>query len=126
MPRLPIPWRSILVVAGLIVLILLVMNFNQRMAEYHRMSNQLATVRMEATAVIQTQAALLTRVAYASSTEAVEEWAYQDSRWVRSGETLILLVPSGEPTPTPIPTPAPLTAHPPAWRIWWELFFGDH
>lgn len=126
MRRFSIPWRSILVVAGLFLSILLVMQFNQQMAGYHRMTNQLATVRLEGTAVMQTQQALLTRVAYAESTEAAEEWAYEGNRWVRPGETLIVLVPVGEPTPTPPSVPSPVPTDLPNWRIWWELFFGDH
>jgi cell division protein FtsB len=126
MRRFSFPWRSILVVAGLFLAMLLVMSFNQRMADYQRMRNQLATVRLEATAVMQTQVALVTQVGYASSTEAVEEWAYEDSRWVRPGETLIILVPVGEPTPASPAAPPPVSTELPNWRIWWELFFGDH
>lgn len=126
MRRFSIPWRPILVVGGLLLSILLLMQFNQQMAGYHRMMNQLETVRFEGTAVMQTQEALVTRVAYAESTEAVEEWAYEQNRWVRPGETLIVPLPVGEPAPTPPAAPPPLPTDLPNWRIWWELFFGDH
>ncbi len=121
-----IKWRPILVILGLIGLLFLVMNFNQRMAEYDRLDRQLETVRVEATAVMQTQAAMLTEVAYATSADAVEEWAYEQGRWVRAGETPIIPVPAEDATPTPVSPPTQTAQQLPNWRIWWELFFGDH
>jgi len=55
---------------------------------------------------MQTQEALVTQVAYATSDQAVEQWAYRN-KWVRVGEHPVQLEPSGSITPTP--APAPLT-----------------
>jgi cell division protein FtsB len=126
MQQFSVKWRPVLVVLGLIGLLFLVMNFNQRMAEYDRLERQLETVRNEATAVMQTQEAMLTEVAYATSVDAVEKWAYEDGRWVRSGENPVIPVPAEHATPTPVPPPTQTVEQLPNWRIWWELFFGDH
>jgi hypothetical protein len=127
MQRFPAKWRSVFVLLGLIGLLFLVMNFNQRMADYDRLDRQLGAVRTEATAIMQTQETLLTQLAYATSAESVEEWAYENGRWARPGENPIVPVPAGEvATPTPV-SPSPQAAqHPSNWRIWWELLFGDH
>ncbi len=118
-------WRYLLIAFGTMILMVMIVDFNRRMAELDRLSTQLKSVQAQATAVVQTQQALVTKVAYASSTQAVEEWAYRDGRWVRDDEKPIGLVPLGDATPTPSPLPTQVSQTMPNWRIWWELFFGD-
>jgi hypothetical protein len=116
-------WRNILIVLGLFIAVVLLIDFNRRMEELDRLSTKLESVRAEGTTVMQTQAALVTQVAYATSDGAVEQWAYQN-KWVRVGEHPVELVPAGSVTSTPEPPPVTRTENPPNWRIWWELFFG--
>jgi len=116
-------WRNILIVLGLIVAVVLLVDFNRRMEELNRLTTKLEAVRAEGTTVMQTQAALVTQVAYATSDQAVEEWAYEN-KWVRVGEHPVELVPDGSVTPTPEPPPVTQTENLPNWRTWWELFFG--
>lgn len=119
-----IKWRNIIVVIGLILAVILLVDFNHRMEELDRLSAQLNSVRAEATAIIQTQTALAGQVAYATSDVAVEQWAY-GNKMVRPGEHPVGVVPGANITPTPgaelLPQPEKL----PIWRIWWELFFGN-
>lgn len=110
---------------GLILLVVLVVDFNRRMEELNRLTSQLDRVRAEGTAVMDTQEALVTKVAYASSTQAVEDWAYRDGRWVRDDEKPIGIIPTGNATPTSVPPPTQSAQEMPNWRIWWELFFGS-
>ena len=116
-------WRTILVVLGLFLAVFLLIDFNRRMEELNRLNTNLEAVLHEGTAVMQTQVALVTQVAYATSEDAVEKWAYQN-KWVRAGEHPVELVPAGSVTTTPEPLPMTQTESPPNWRIWWELFFG--
>ena len=125
MKRWPVKWKHVLTVVGLVVLVILVIDFNRRLDDLNRLNAQLATVRVEGTEVMQTQNALVTKVAYAGSTQAVEEWAYVDGRWVRQGENPIRVLPASNATPTPSPQPALQTQEFQNWQIWWELFFGD-
>ena len=85
--------------------------------------NQLDSVRAEGTSIIQTQNALVPQVAYATSDQAVEQWAYRN-KWVRVGEHVVQLEPAGSVTATPVPAPVTQAQAQPTWRIWWELFFG--
>lgn len=120
-----IKWRNILIVFGLILAVVLLVDFNRRMEELNRLSTQLNSVRAEATAIIQTQNALAGQVAYATSDVAVEEWAY-DNKMVRPGEHPVSVVPGTDTTPTPELAVTSSGGGIPTWRIWWELFFGSH
>ncbi|HEX7620417.1 MAG TPA: hypothetical protein VF359_04390 [Anaerolineales bacterium] len=119
-----IKWRNIIVVIGLILAVVLLVDFNHRMEELDRLSAQLNSVRAEATAIIQTQTALAGQVAYATSDVAVEQWAY-DNKMVRPGEHPVGVVPGANITPTPGAELLPQPEELPIWRIWWELFFGN-
>ena len=116
-------WRNILVVLGLFLAVVLLIDFNRRMEELGSLTTNLQAVQAEGTAVLQTQEALMTQVAYATADGAVEQWAYTN-KWVRVGEHPVQLEPSGEVTPTPVPSPVIETETQTNWQIWWELFFG--
>ena len=117
-------WRNILIVIGLLLAVILLVDFNRRMEELDRLTAQLNAVGAEATAVIQTQTALAGQVAYATSDLAVDEWAY-GNKMVRPDEHPVEVVPGANLTPTPEPTSVPQAEELPNWRIWWELFFGS-
>ncbi|MEW6400561.1 MAG: hypothetical protein AB1649_02110 [Chloroflexota bacterium] len=118
-----INFRRVVIFAGVFILILLVIEFNTRLEEYNRLSEQRETVRIQATQAAQTQTALQTQVAYAGSDQAVEEWARSEGHYVLEGDQPV--VPLGQsgsepvvvPTPTVVPTPLP------NWQVWWKLFF---
>jgi hypothetical protein len=117
-------WRNVLVVLGLFLAVVLLIDFNRRMEELNVITAKLDAVRAEGTAVMQTQVALVTQVAYATSDEAVEQWAYEN-KWVRPGEHPVELVPTGSASPTSEPLLTTQSDELPNWRIWWELFFGN-
>lgn len=118
-------WRNVLIVLGLVLAVVLLIDFNRRMEELDSLTAKLDSVQAEGTAVMQTQVALVTQVAFATSDQAVEQWAYQN-KMVRDGEHAIQLEPSGTITATPVPAPGPQAQALPTWRIWWELFFGTN
>ena len=119
-----VKWKNILFVLGMFLVVILLLDFSRRLDELDRLTTQLESVSAEATAVMRTQEALMTQVAYASSDASVEEWAYEDGKWVRTGETLVEIVPAGNVTPTVEAVPTAQAIEQPNWRIWWELFFG--
>jgi hypothetical protein len=116
-------WKLILIVAGLLLAVFMLINFNRRMEELNRLSRDREAVYAEGTTIMHTQEALVTRVAYATSDAAVEQWAYEN-KWVRKGEHLIQPVPEGDVPVAPAVPPVTQSETPPNWRIWWELFFG--
>ena len=116
-------WKYALLIIGLAVLALLVMDFNNRMAELRRLSSQQEVVAVQATQLASTKTYLETQMAYADSENAVKEWAYQEGHWVRDGDILVVPLPPEAATPEPsvviqpIPTPASNL------EIWLSLFF---
>ena len=116
-------WRNILIVLGLFLAVVLLIDFNRRMEMLDNLTAKLASVQAEGTSVMQTQNALVTQVAYATSDQAVEQWAYAN-KMVRPGEHVVQLEPSGTVTATPVPVPVTQMEALPNWRIRWELFFG--
>ena len=122
MKRTWLGWKYALLVIGLIVLTLLVMDFNNRMAELRRLSDKREDVAVEATNLIQTQVQLETQIVYATSEGAVEEWAYEEGHMVREGENLVIPLeyPGVTPKVTILPTATPVPKT--NWQIWVSLF----
>jgi hypothetical protein len=114
-------WRFVLIAVGCFVLILLVTDFNNRMAELRRLSTEKERVAGEVTSLVETQAYLETEVAYATSEAAVYRWAYEYRRMTRPEDQLIIPIqPSGStPIATPQPTATPEVIH--NWQVWLSL-----
>lgn len=125
MSRLRINFRRVLIFAGIIVLILMIVDFNRRVEVLNTLNKQAVVRREQATQAVQTQLALQTQVAFAGSTEAVDEWARTEGHYVQNGDHPVVPVgqPGSEPIvstePTPVPTPVP------NWQVWWDLFFAE-
>jgi len=104
-------------------LVLVILGFNHRVAQYRQLAEQAERLEASVTMLQQTQLYLETQVAYATSEASVEQWAYQEGRWIREGDHLIVPYSSQELTPTPRPqlqeTPQDLEI----WEIWRILFF---
>ena len=125
MPNLPINFRRVLIFAGVILLILMVVDLNRRLESLNTLSKQADLRRAQATQLAQTQVALQTQVAFAASTEAVNEWARSEAGMAQEGDQMVvpLGVPGSDPLNTPEPTlpPTPM----PNWQEWWYLFFSE-
>ena len=125
MNRWPINARRVAIFAGILLLILIVMDFNARLEELNLLKTQAGIVRTQATQAMQTQFVLQTQVAFAGSEQIVDEWARSEAHYVQEGDQPV--VPVGVPGVTPqVPvSPTPQQTALPNWQIWWELFFGD-
>jgi hypothetical protein len=125
MKRTWLGWKYALIVIGLVVLTLLVMDFNNRMAGQRRLSDKREDVVIEATELRHTQVFLETQIAYASSDAAVQGWAYEEGHMVREGENLVIPLeyPGFTPEVTVIPTttPEPETN----FQVWLSLFLDS-
>lgn len=125
MSSLPIHLRRALTITAIIVLVLMVVDFNRRVEVLNSLNKQAEIRRAQATQAVQTQLALQTRVAFAGSTQAVNDWARTEGHYVKEGDQPV--VPVGQPGSTPLvsveptPTPTPLAN----WQVWWNLFFSE-
>ncbi len=111
-----------IILVCLIILSILVMDFNNRMAEFNRLTLEKEAVKKQLEERIETIFALETQIAYAQSEAAVHAWAYQN-HMVRNQDMPVVIYGEGEPTPTPQinPTPQPQTVH--KINQWLLLFF---
>jgi hypothetical protein len=107
------------------VIIFLLADLNNRLVELGSKEQKLATVAAQATAVMQTQVALQTAEAFATSPAAVDEWARSDAHLAKPGDNPIVPLPAPGATalpenvaPTPVPTPYT------KWDVWMQLLFG--
>ena len=114
--------RWILLGIGCVALVLLIIDFNGRMAELRHLTAERERVSAQVTSLVETQVYLETQVAYATSEAAVYKWAYETRRMTKPGEVLVVPIqPEGsapQPTPTPIVTPEVIRN----WQVWLSLF----
>ena len=125
MPKLPFDWRRIAILSGVVLLVLVLIDFNARLEELDRLNKQVELVRVEATQAAQTQFALETRVGYATSDRAPEDYARGEGHMKQEGDNVVVIIGSDD-TPlatTEEPTQAPTPK--PNWQLWWDLFFNE-
>ena len=115
-------WKPVLILVGFAVLVLLVMDFNSRMAELRRLTAEKEDVSARVTSLVETQVSLETQVAYATSEAAVFYWAYNFEHLGKEGDVLVVPIqPQGSvPQPTPIPEVTPEVIQ--NWQVWLSLF----
>lgn len=117
--------KKIIGSVAIFLLMLLMMNINSRLTEYFRLSAERDQLSTQVSFDLATKIILDTRVAYATSDQAVEDWARNDAHKARPGDQVIVpLTPVGQtPEPEIITTP---TVQPVAnWEVWWEWLFGQ-
>jgi hypothetical protein len=121
MTKLGRGWKSLLIFIGFGVLVLLVMDFNNRMAELRRLTAEKENVSARVTALVETQQSLETQVAYATSDAAVYYWAYNFERLGREGDVLVVPIQQEGSIPLPTPTPAVTPEIIQNWQVWLSL-----
>ncbi len=120
--RPPLTLLQLLVIIGLVAGLLIMLDFNRRQAEAQRLEADRNHVGTQVAQLEYEHAALLTQVAYATTDSAVIDWAHEHGKLVQPDEVLIVpVVPTAQATAAPPPVVAPPS--PPAWRLWWGLFF---
>ncbi|HUH96105.1 MAG TPA: hypothetical protein VLZ89_02025 [Anaerolineales bacterium] len=125
MDRLSINLRRIAVFAVIFILVLVIIDFNNRLEELDRLQKQDSILQAVATQELQTHTALQTQVGYATSDQAVQDWARQYGHYIQPGDQAVIPVGSagGAPAQQTEATPSPTLM--PNWQIWWNLFFGS-
>jgi len=116
--------KTVFLVGFLLILIIWMISFGGRIAELNRLTSEYDKAQETMVALTATTRALSTEVIRAASDVAVEEWAYENRRWIREGDHRIAVVPV-EGTPV-VPTLIPTVTQQPQnlFRVWWDLFFN--
>ena len=117
--------KRIIVVALVIILVFLLMDFNQRMVLLSKMRGQEKELSQEFENLQSTRSALEMQLAFSTSDIAVEKWAREEGGMVQEGDVPIVLLPPSGPIPTKTPQQSAVVDEVENWQIWQELFFGD-
>jgi hypothetical protein len=125
MRRLKFNWKYALLIVGVLVLALLVIDFNSRMADMRKLSLQRDKVAAEQENLERTKANLETEIAFATSDEAVVQWAYEDGDLILPEDNPVVPLPPGESTPVPTPTPQVEYTQVSNWQMWLALFVDE-
>ena len=116
--------RVILVVLAVVLVVLLV-DFNQRMSLLTRLRKQEKELTERYAQLESTRMALETELIYAQSDQAVERWAREDAMMIEEGDVPIILLPPTAPIPTQNISEPVIFDEIKKWEIWQALFFGD-
>jgi cell division protein FtsB len=125
MNRIHIDWRRVALVAGVLFLVVLIVDFNARLEELDRLNRQVEITRLEATQAGATKIAYETQIANATSGQIIEEEARSNAGMIREGDHPVVILGDGSETPPEIPEPSPVPTPKPNWQLWWDLYFGE-
>ena len=117
--------KKIVGVVAIILLVMVMMNLNSRLGEYFHLDRERDKLSTQVGYLELTRAALDTQVAYATSDQAVENWARNEAHMIQPGDVLVVQITPQNQTPAPeveiVVTPRAIEN----WEVWWVLFFGE-
>jgi len=117
--------KRIIVIVLAVILVFLLLDFNQRMVLLTKLRGQEKELQQEYEQLEATRNSLKTEIAYANSDDAVEKWAREEAGMIQEGDVPIVLLPPSNPIPTATPAAEGTIDEIEKWEIWQELFFGD-
>ncbi len=112
-------------IIAIFLLVLLMINLNSRLGEYFRLDSERDKMQTQSANMAMTSVALETQVAYATSQQAVEDWARNEAHMAKPGDVVVIAVTPAAVTPTPEVMVTPEARPIANWEVWWALFFGE-
>jgi cell division protein FtsB len=122
---------QVMFAAILAIGLLLAINFSSRITAGQPLQEAYERVQVELEQLREEQTALIAERDFAQSDAFVEHWARDDGMMVRSGEVLVVPVPSRNTlnvNQSDIVQPGQIETtprRPEPWQIWWALFFDS-
>jgi len=117
--------KRVLSIGGLVVLLLIIIAFSRRVAEFTGLSSQLERESGRITQLVSTQAYLQDQIVFATSEAAVEQWAREDSRLAQPGDFAVVPLPLDE-APAQVEAAEELAQSQKSnWQTWIHWFFYD-
>ena len=114
--------KDILIVAGVLLLVLVVMDYNSRVEQLTHLNEKAELARAEATQIIQTQVALETQIAIATS-DPITEGEARNNGEIQDGDQRIIPMPAPGNLPPGVIEASPEPERLMKWQIWYSLFF---
>jgi cell division protein FtsB len=123
--KIPLNKKTLLFLVGFVLFAWLIMDLNSRLVALDRLTNQHKRMGTDVASLMATHNVLNTRVAYATSASAVEEWARESGSMAKPGDVVVIPIPEHPMTVVPTPvtelTPTPMNN----LEVWEMLFFGN-
>lgn len=116
--------KRLLLIGIIAILVLMMLDFNNRTQTMYALEAQQVMLETRQVQLQQTKEKLEARIAYATSAQALEEWAREKNKQINSADIPIILSAPENVTPTPTPQPTQQTVNFTNWEIWRELIFG--
>ena len=113
--------RYVMIALGLLALVLLARDFNNRMAELRRLSVEREHVALQVTSLVSTRSYLETRVALATEGVTIEE-EVRESKYSQEGDIPIVLLPGEDNPEAASPVASSLSQPVERWQLWLALF----
>jgi len=116
--------KRLLLIGIIAILVLMMLDFNNRTQTMYALEAQQVMLETRQVQLQQTKDKLEAQIAYATSAQALEEWAREKNKQINSGDIPIILSAPENVTPTPTPQPTQQTVNFTNWEIWRELIFS--
>ena len=116
--------KEIFIVVGVLLLTLVVMDYNTRVERLNSLNDNAILARAEATQVVETQVALQTQIAVATS-DPVTEGEARNQGEIQEGDQRIIPLPAPGSLPPGVIVSTPEPEHLMKWQIWYALFFEN-
>jgi cell division protein FtsB len=117
--------KQITIVILVIIFFFMLLGLNSRLSELFRLSDQQILMQTKVASLKNTDIALNTQIAIATSDLAVEAWARDQGHMAQPGDMVIVPLPPSYATQA-LSFPAMKTPNPTEnWQIWWDLFFAN-
>ncbi len=117
--------RRLVFYAIMLLLFFLLMNLSARVNELNQLTEQYQMMDTNVAEMRATNYVLETKIAFAASEAAVDEYARERGYMVKPGEVLVIPISPENVTPEPIVEPVRTIENLPNWKIWYQLFFAD-
>ena len=116
--------KRLLLIGIIAILVLMMLDFNNRTQTMYALEAQQVMLETRQVQLQQTKDKLEAQIAYATSAQALDEWAREKNKQINSGDIPIILSAPENVTPTPTPQPTQQTVNFTNWEIWRELIFS--
>lgn len=117
--------NRLVLLALLLFFIYFVLQINALQTKLTPLQEQAATAHVQGTNLAKTQESLQTQVAYATSADAVEDYARGEGHMIQPGDKPVIVIPVAGPTPTPTEIPTAPTKQLSPLETWVYLIFGN-
>jgi len=114
-----------LVIGLLVISFFLVMDLNSRLADLFRLTSERDQLKNQVTDLQITNDTLQTKIAYATSDAAVNDWAREYGGLGQNGDIPVIPLPPKDFTQQPAVQATPTPQVVDHWQKWLALFFGN-